>query len=147
MLKKTSLYSLFIISSYLTSCSVEPKPINYGKDACYFCKMNIVDQQHGTEIVTKKGKVFKYDSIECMLKDYKNLDVNKVALFLVNTYDQPSNLIDAKQVTYMKCEAIPSPMGAFLTAFSSKDEALLIKKIKGGELFSWQELNHSYSTK
>ena len=28
----------------ITSCSVEPEPIDYGKAQCDFCKMNIVDQ-------------------------------------------------------------------------------------------------------
>jgi len=109
--------------------------------------MNIVDQQHGTEIVTKKGKVFKYDAIECMLQDFKNIAVNDIALFLVNTYDHPANLSDATQTTYLKCEAIPSPMGAFLTAFSSQKEALKTKETKGGEIFDWQELNQTFSKK
>lgn len=147
MLQQKILYSLFLVSLFLFSCSVEPIPINYGKDACHFCKMNIVDQQHGAEIVTKKGKVYKYDAIECMLQDLKNIEVNKIALFLVNTYDQPINLIDATQAIYMKCEAMPSPMGAFLTAFSTQQEALKIKELKGGDIFDWNELNHNYTEK
>ncbi len=147
MFKKIFLNSLLIVPLFFYSCSVEPSPINYGKEACNFCKMNIVDQQHGAEIVTKKGKVYKYDAIECMLQDLKNIEVNKVALFLVNTYNQPINLIDATQATYMKCEAIPSPMGAFLTAFSNQPEALKIKKLYGGDIFDWKELNHNYTEK
>ncbi len=52
---------------FVVGCSVEESPINYGKDACNFCKMNIVDKQHAAEIVTSKGKPFKYDAIECMV--------------------------------------------------------------------------------
>ena len=41
----------------LMACSQEPKPIEYGTDACHFCRMTIVDKVHGAEIVTDKGKV------------------------------------------------------------------------------------------
>ena len=46
---------LFLINS--SSCSSQVKPIKYGKDECYFCKMTIVDQKFGVEIVSKKGKI------------------------------------------------------------------------------------------
>lgn len=51
----------------LSACTPKAQSITYGADMCHFCKMNIVDVQHASEIVTKKGKVFKYDAIECML--------------------------------------------------------------------------------
>lgn len=147
MLKKILLACLLIFTVLLNSCSVEPTPINYGKDACNFCKMTIVDRQHGAEIVTKKGKVFKYDAIECMMQDLNNMEEDKIAFFMVNTYDQPTKLFDATQVTYMKSEAIPSPMGAFLTAFTTREEALKIKKLKGGDIFDWNELRQKYTKK
>jgi len=140
---------LFIvtITFVLSSCSVEPTPINYGSDACYFCKMNIVDQQHGAEIVTKKGKIFKYDAIECMMHDLNNKEENDIAFFMVNTYNQPGLLFDATQANFIKCEAIPSPMGAFLTAFTNQEEALKIKESKGGDVFGWNELKQKYPKK
>ena len=54
-------YTILIgVITMLLACSVEPKPINYGRDACHFCKMTIVDNQHAAEIITLKGKAFKY---------------------------------------------------------------------------------------
>lgn len=140
-------FILVIITSVLCSCSVEPTPINYGSDACHFCKMNIVDQQHGAEMVTKKGKIFKYDAIECMMQDLNNKEEKDISFFMVNTYNQPNKLFDATLVSYLKCEAIPSPMGAFLTAFTTKEDALKIKESKGGDIFNWDELKHKYSKK
>ncbi len=67
-----SIFIFSILSFLLVSCKVEESPINYGKDACKYCKMKIVDQQHAAEIVTKKGKPFKYDAIECMVRDIKD---------------------------------------------------------------------------
>ena len=48
--------------------------------------MNIVDQQHAAEIVTEKGKPFKYDAIECMMRDIKMKKRNEISLFLITDY-------------------------------------------------------------
>ena len=53
---------------------------------------------------------------------------------LVNDYNQPSKLIDATLSTYVISEEIPSPMGEFLSAFSSKKEAEEILQVKKGEM-------------
>ena len=131
----------------VSSCTVEPQPIEYGKDACHFCKMNIVDQQHAAEIVTKKGKSFKYDAIECMLNEMNTRNKNEIALFLVNTYDVPSKLFDAKKTTYLISEAIKSPMGANLSAFKDKNIGILTQNEKGGDIYTWEELKIKFSEK
>jgi copper chaperone NosL len=121
-------------------CSIKESPINYGKDACNFCKMNIVDNQHAAEIVTAKGKPFKYDAIECMVEELKSHDENEVSLILITDYSNPGKLIDAIYATYLISENLPSPMGANLTGFSEKESAIKILDIKGGKLYSWSEL-------
>ncbi len=82
MFKKIFLNSLLIVPLFFYSCSVEPSPINYGKEACNFCKMNIVDQQHGAEIVTKKGahpttKWLKYAKTALAKKQIRSETVNE----------------------------------------------------------------------
>jgi len=54
-MKKLFLY--FILSGLFlfTGCKVEPEPINYGKDQCHFCKMNIVDKQHAAQSSTQQA--------------------------------------------------------------------------------------------
>ncbi len=134
----------FVAMLFLASCSVEPKPIEYGKDACHFCKMNIVDKQHGAEFVTKKGKAFKFDAVECMLDELKEQNRDDIKFLLANTYDAPTKLIDAKKATYLISENLPSPMGAHLTAFEKHDVAMAVQKDKGGSLYDWDALNVEY---
>jgi copper chaperone NosL len=139
--------SYFILLYFVAiSCSVEPAEINYGKDACEFCKMNIVDEQHASEIVTQKGKAYKFDAIECMMNylNRNNLASDDMAYLLIANYDQPGELIDAKQAYYVHSEAIPSPMGAFLSGFDRIDNANLIIEMKGGEVLDWNELKRSF---
>ncbi len=122
------------------SCEVNPKPINYGSDGCHFCSMIIVDKQHAAQIVTKKGKAFKFDAVECMVNHLKDIDVATIELFLVDDYQAPGDLIDAKKATFLISKEIPSPMGEYLSAFQSRVEAENIEAENNGELYSWNEL-------
>lgn len=138
--------SILVAIIFLSSCNIEPKEINYGKDQCNFCKMTVVDKQHASEVVTKKGKVFKYDAIECMMRDYKGAH-DKVGLFVINNYNSPTTLINAKTSTFLISEKIPSPMGEFLSGFSNREEAEKVQKEKGGNLYTWDELTELFKTK
>ena len=142
-LKILTSISLFIL---LLSCKVEPQPINYGKDACHFCKMNIVDKQHAAQYVTKKGKQFKFDAIECMVNDVvaKN-DENLIAKLLVADYGTDGNMVDATTATYLICKEIKSPMGAFLSAFSTNEKAMETKNKLGGDIYTWTTLKDKYT--
>jgi len=138
---------LFLISILVSiaGCSVRPQPITYGKDGCHFCRMTIVDRQHATQLVTKKGKVFNFDAMECMINYTKEIDTNKVELYLCNHYTAPEELIDATKATFLISEGIPSPMGAFLTAFDTEESAIKAKEEHGGVLYTWKELlDHFY---
>ena len=61
-------FSLLMLGSmFLLYCSPTVEPITFGDDQCTFCKMSIVDKRYGAEVLTTKGKVFKYDALECMI--------------------------------------------------------------------------------
>jgi len=139
-----SILTLILISLFLASCTVEESPILYGKDACHYCMMNIVDKQHAAEIVTKKGKPFKYDAIECMMREIEESDEGSIELFLITDYFSPGKLVDATKATYLISENLPSPMGANLTGFQSKSKAEEVHREKGGTLYSWNELKLSF---
>lgn len=140
---KRSLLLLFLFYG-AASCSIEPQPIDYGYDACHYCKMNIVDNQHAAETVTQKGKAFKYDAIECMIHDSKKRNENEIALFLITDYTIPGKLVDATQATYLISENLPSPMGANITGFENKYTAKQTQKEKQGTLLTWAELKNKF---
>jgi len=106
--------------------------------------MNIVDKQHAAEIVTQKGKAYKYDAIECMMRDILERDETEIALFLITDYYNPGKLVDATKAVYLISENLPSPMGANLTGFESKSKAEEKKKKKSGTLYSWDELKRVF---
>jgi copper chaperone NosL len=119
---------------------VSPKPIDYGNDGCHFCKMTIVDKLHAAEVVTNKGKIYKFDATECMINFRDEFDTTEIKLYLSNDYANPETLIDATQATFLISKNVPSPMGAFLSAFENKTDAEKLQTSKGGELYSWDTL-------
>lgn len=138
MINKLVYLSLVLFISM--SCEVSPKPINYGSDVCHFCSMTIVDKQHAAQVVTQKGKTFKFDAVECMVNHLKDVDVASMELFLVNDYQTPGDLIDATNATFLISKGIPSPMGEYLSGFQSKVEAENVEAENNGKLYSWNEL-------
>lgn len=132
--------NLLLISLFFCSCSPEPVPISYGNDMCHFCKMNIVDPQHGAELVTSKGKVFTFDAIECMVNYRKENKNTKFAFELVNDFSNPKVLVDASTCYYLISKGLPSPMGANLTAFGNKAAAKKMLDLKKGQIYNWTEL-------
>ncbi len=133
-------YLMGLVALFLAvSCSPEAQPINYGSDQCDFCRMTIVDKAHAAEVVTKKGRAYKFDSGECMIQ-FVQQNQSEAALMLITDFDQPGNLINASKAIFLISPNIPSPMGANLSAFASKEKATEIQQEKGGDLYNWQEV-------
>lgn len=124
----------------LFGCKREPKLIQYGTDACHFCRMTIVDKIHGAEMITDKGKVYKFDAAECLVHYKSELEDTEDYIFLSNYFESPGDFVEMKNARFLISKQLPSPMGAFLTAFKSKEVALELKKQKGGEVYSFEEI-------
>lgn len=131
---------ILVMMAALGACNTGPKPIQYGTDSCHFCRMTIVDRQHASEIVTSKGKVYKFDAIECMVNFREELEETSIAHFLCNDFNTPGELMDATSATFLISEAIPSPMGANLTAFRNAEDAAAARQQYGGQLYNWNQL-------
>jgi copper chaperone NosL len=112
---------LVLILFLLSSCSREPEPLSYGKDSCEHCKMTIMDNKYGAEIVTAKGKVFKFDAAECMadfLKAEPERLNNPKDLLLTINVAAPGDLTDARTAFFLNDKAFKSPMGANIASFT-----------------------------
>jgi len=137
---------LFISLLFLVSCSVEPKEIMYGNDHCNYCDMTVVDKSHSAQYVTKKGKAYMFDAVECMVREInESQNEENLAFVLVADFSNPGNLVDAETATYLISEKIKSPMGANLSAFESIDIAEQHLDEFGGDLYSWTQIKDKLS--
>ena len=138
-IKLIVLFSLMIAFS-LVSCTPEPQAIQYGFDGCEHCKMTISDARYGTELVTEKGKVYKFDSIECMASYLNETEEQEpMAFTLVTNFEEPEKLIAVESAVILHSEGLPSPMGMFLTAFEEPEIAKKHQSESGGTFLSWEE--------
>jgi len=92
-----------------------PRPIAYDRDVCAFCSMTVSDPRYGAELVTVKGKVLTFDSIECLASYYL---ANRAATRSV-WVTQSGRLVPAERTRFRR--AAPdaegsSPMGLGLSA-------------------------------
>lgn len=125
---------IFIVFGLLIiSCEVAPEKIEYGIDACSFCDMTIVDKTHAAEFVTEKGRIYKFDAIECLINDLSKKNENNLAFILVTDYLNPTEFLNVTEAIFLISEEIKSPMGANLSAFN-KNSNLSYQ----GEMFNWK---------
>ncbi|MCX6163407.1 MAG: nitrous oxide reductase accessory protein NosL [Ignavibacteriae bacterium] len=143
-----TLFIIIILSFSLIafSCNHDPEPINFNSDQCAHCKMTIEDTRFGAEIITEKGKIYKFDAVECMLRFVFKGTVSEgdVEKFLVIDFSQPSILVNATASAYLISQNLPSPMGANLSAFLNKSSAENQKSTSGGDLYDWSELKNKF---
>mgnify|MGYP005752673319 CR=1 FL=1 len=137
---------LLISWTTLVACSSEPRPIVLGQDACYHCKMALMDPKFGAELVTEKGKILIFDDLNCMLgymdsKEGKNQHYKHV---LVMDYLNPGSLIDANFAYYLKSTDFKTPMASNIVAFPEFDLLEEFKSKNGGVYLAWGELTTQF---
>ncbi|MCE2997859.1 MAG: nitrous oxide reductase accessory protein NosL [Cyclobacteriaceae bacterium] len=137
---------LILFSVLVSSCSVQPEPLQYGKDICHLCKMTLVDKKYGAELVTTKGKIYRFDDINCMLNFYNsNYETPEEFKYkLVVDFANPGQLIDASSALYLKSSELRTPMGSEVAAFESKSNLDAHKKKIKGIFMAWGEVITQY---
>jgi len=136
------IFLLAFLAVAILSCTVEPEPIKYGEDACAHCKMTLMDKKFGAELVTRKGKIYKFDDVNCMLIFYNSGEFasEEFTHKLVVDFSQPTKLIDAGNAFYLKSPRIKSPMASEIAAFETKDALDKVKEEWNGIYLVWGEL-------
>lgn len=132
------------ISAYLIlmSCNTGPQSIKLGVDACSFCKMSIVDSRFGAEIITRKGKVFKFDDMHCLLAFRKANTINNSDIsetYLIN-FVEPHAFIEAPKAFLLKSDELRSPMGGDIASFSEEKRLKETGQKFKGTVVAWEAL-------
>lgn len=134
-----------IVLIFLTSCTVKPQPFQYGKDICDDCKMTIMDPKFGGEIITKKGRTFKFDDAHCLANFIKkgNIKEADIAQTLFINYNRANSFLDAATISFVVSNQLKSPMNSNAAAFSSKTVAEQKATETNGTIKNWPELRSS----
>jgi len=136
-----NIISIYFILFFI-SCNTEPQPLVVGKDECNFCKMPYGDTKFGGEIITIKGKLYKFDDISCMndfLKNGLNAD-EKIKNVLAVNYAGNQKFLDVNKAIFLLSANLHSPMNSGAAAFESRNEAESFLNNFPGEILTWQQL-------
>jgi copper chaperone NosL len=132
----------------LPGCEHEPQAINYGKDSCAECNMTIVDKRFGAEFLTGKGKVFKFDDVNCMVEfiergPYAN---DSAARRFIVAFNGSGELVEAEHLVFVKHKDLRTPMRSHVAAFRDRDsaQATLDGLGEGGSFLTWQDVMNTF---
>lgn len=126
----------------ILSCNTKPQPFEAGKDNCHYCKMGITDIRFGGEIITKKGKVFKFDDLHCLVSFLKGggEEQSNISQTLTILFDQKNEFLDVNKAVFTISPELKSPMGSNTAGFGNKASAENFAKGKQAEIINWQQL-------
>ncbi len=117
--------AVVIAALMATACGHSgPEAINLNKDDCDNCKMSISDKRFACEIVTEKGKVYKFDDVSCLM-GFKGDNSEKMAnaTYYISNFLSPNELLKADGLFFVEGENVASPMGGNIAAFLNGDSA------------------------
>lgn len=127
----------------MTGCSPKPEKIVFGKDNCAECKMTIMDAKFGGEIVTKKGKVFKFDDAHCVAAFLKRrgVEMGSIHQTLFVDYNNQHEFVKVNAAEFVVSSRLKSPMGGNAAAFKNRNEAeKKAAEINGSKVTNWATL-------
>lgn len=88
-----------------------------------------------TEAISPKGKIFHFDSVECLLS-WSQLHSGEWATRWVTDFYHPDKWIELDKAFLLKSERLASPMGENLSAYSSEDDFKRAAQEFGGNPFN-----------
>jgi copper chaperone NosL len=141
-IKRTISVTAVIATVVLTSCKTQPQPFAYGKDICDDCKMTIMDPKFGGEIITKKGRIYKFDDSHCMVHFLKvgSVKESDIAQTVFVDHDNEKNFLNVKSSYFVVSGQLKSPMNGNAGCFPSLQVAEQKAKELNGVVKNWDQL-------
>lgn len=115
-----------VAGALLLSGCAAPKPakVVLGQDMCAACNMVVSDARFASQVLSKTGKSYKFDSIECMVAFLAEgtLPKDQIHSAWVSDYLNPGTFLKAEEARYLQSALVRSPMGLNLSAFRTLGE-------------------------
>jgi copper chaperone NosL len=126
----------------LQSCNTGPQPIQAGIDQCSFCKMTVSDTRFACELITQKGKVYKFDDTHCMIGfvNAPGTDKSSIRQFYLADFNENTKWLNAENSFLLKSEGFKSPMGGNTAAFSNAADREKAAGHFSGMQVTWKEI-------
>jgi copper chaperone NosL len=105
--------------------------------------MTILDQRFGGEVITKKGKVYRFDDIHCIASFLRSGYLGKTDLAGIDLLDYatPKKFVPANESFLLQSTVLHSPMGGNTAAFTSEANREQCKQQVNGTNLKWNEID------
>lgn len=124
------------------ACAARPRALVAGEDSCDYCRMSISDTRFGGEVLTGKGRLHTFDSVECLVSYVAALGDSATGAEVYVADYESSAMVPAKTARFVVGGSLHSPMGQDLVAFAptTPDDKLASY---GGRVLTWDEVRTS----
>lgn len=104
--------------------------------------MTIVENHYGSELLTKKGKSHKFDSIECLSAFVTKEEVpqSKIYGLYFTDFEDAGNLHPLEEMIFVQAKKLKSPMGLNLSAYRNMKTADDVALLYFGEIMTWEQV-------
>lgn len=117
-----------------------PHTVALNEDDCDFCRMTISDARFGGQAVTKNGRAYLFDSIECLAGWARANPAEAVRAMYVVDVQHPGTWVPVTEAGFIKGALIKSPMGGAVVAFATPAAAEGQRTMLGGTTTTWAAL-------
>jgi copper chaperone NosL len=126
----------------MLGCGDGVRPLVAASDACDFCRMIVSDIRFGAEVVARTGRVYTFDSIECVASWVGSSPLASDAKGIFVADYSTGTLIPADSALYVRGGTVRSPMGREIAAFAAGVGKRQLEDGvgAGGEVLSWKEV-------
>ena len=104
-----------------------------------------MDAKFGGEIITKKGRVYKFDDAHCLANFIKSNTVKKeeISQTAFINYEKPNTFLNAESAFFVVSPQLKSPMNSNAAAFANEQAAQKNAEATNGVVENWTKLSAS----
>ena len=142
-IRTSSLVPAIGMMIFFAGCTPKAEKIIIGKDSCAECRMTIMDPKFGGEIVTTKGRVYKFDDTHCiaLFLERRGVELSEIHQTLFVNYESNNSFIDVKDAEFVISSTFKSPMAGNAAAFPNAAAAeRKSAQIEGSRVTNWATL-------
>lgn len=138
---KTQVLAAMLAVLFSAGCAGPSTPtVDFGMAECAYCRMNVVDRQFASAIITGGGRTYAFDSPECMVQHVAEgaIAEPQVDSWWVCDHAHPGTFIDATKALYAHAPTLKSPMNGNTAAFAFEADRAAILKDHPGDALDWK---------
>lgn len=129
---------LLVLALVASACSSGARALIAGEDSCHYCRMAIDDPRFGAEVLTAKGRIETFDSIECLASYVAALTpTDQPRGIWVSDFEHPNTWIAVSRARFLHKSRVQSPMGRELVAFDGARGADSLVAKYSGRAVDW----------